>query len=559
MGLRDYVDTIRYRWLTIIICSLVGLCGAFLYNRSTPRIYQADARSFVSVIPASAAGDSNAVYAASQFAMQRIKSYPELGDSNAVLEPVITLLHLPMSTSELASQVVVTNPADTVILDVAVTDSSPTQAAATANAVATSLGAYIEQQEATGPHHTSPVVVSLTSKATPDATPIAPRTSLDLALGLVAGLALGLAVAVVRQRLDTSLRNTREIEEITGTPPIGLLGKKFSGASRVGKVDERTLATGSQSLRGVRTNLALATTSPLRGVIVLSAPRSPVSIPFAVALASEIGATGSKVCLVEADAYRPRLAKSLALDGLHRSTEFLNGTCHLPSALDSLPERHFAALTTGAGPNPFPPPDSPAAQACLDDLARLFDVVLVITPPVIPTGDARLLARGATGVLLQCEYAATPAPQLSASIELVAAAGGTVLGAVLTGVPSRKLRREEYTPHRPTSARSADMPSEQSQDESAPTRTVGAPDRKTPGRHGSARLIGEGKRRLDDGSGGPQHSPDAGIEILSGPAGSLADRTRAASPARRAARRVRSEALLGASRRETPGDVSAID
>src|SRR5450631_1661114 len=109
MELRDYLSALRHRWFTVALCAILGLAASVLYNSSVARTYQADARSFVSVVSGSTTVDSNSIYAASQFALQRMKSYTELGDSNQALEPVLTSLGLHGSVSDLAKHVTVTN------------------------------------------------------------------------------------------------------------------------------------------------------------------------------------------------------------------------------------------------------------------------------------------------------------------------------------------------------------------------------------------------------------------------------------------------------------------
>ena len=68
-----------------------------------------------------------------------MSSYAEVATSPRVLTPVIDQLGLRTTPKELAESVEATVPADTVILEIAVTDPDPTRAAQIANAVGDEL------------------------------------------------------------------------------------------------------------------------------------------------------------------------------------------------------------------------------------------------------------------------------------------------------------------------------------------------------------------------------------------------------------------------------------
>ncbi|MCB0901384.1 MAG: hypothetical protein KDB83_04545, partial [Actinobacteria bacterium] len=135
MTLHDYLTILRRSWPVILIATIVGTLIALGLSLAMTPVYQATSQLFVSVKSAGAAGDA---YTGGLFVQQRVKSYVDVVDSPAVLEPVIEELGLDSTYIGLASQVSATTPPNTVLLNVSATDTSPAQAAKLANAVAAS-------------------------------------------------------------------------------------------------------------------------------------------------------------------------------------------------------------------------------------------------------------------------------------------------------------------------------------------------------------------------------------------------------------------------------------
>src|SRR5665811_1110897 len=120
--LKDYIRVIRKRWLIIVAVMLVVVAGAALATALSPKIYEADTRLFVST---SGSGDSNALLSGSNFTQQRVKSYADVITTPSVLDPVIETLQLNTTAAKLGDEITATVPLDTVLIEVAVTNTDP--------------------------------------------------------------------------------------------------------------------------------------------------------------------------------------------------------------------------------------------------------------------------------------------------------------------------------------------------------------------------------------------------------------------------------------------------
>lgn len=210
MELRDYLAALRRHWMTWVGVTLVGALTGLLVFTVTPKTYAASSTVFTSVSPS--------IPNSASFVQQRVKSYPDIVTSEAVLAPVREELDLDVPLASLRARVTATNPADTTQLHVTVTGPEAAEAAAIANAVATRFADVVETLE-TPSSGDEPVHLTVVDPAVAPTSPVSPVLLHLLALGLVAGLFLGLAAAVVRSRSDTTLHTEDDVRRAWGEDP----------------------------------------------------------------------------------------------------------------------------------------------------------------------------------------------------------------------------------------------------------------------------------------------------------------------------------------------------
>ena len=207
MELRDYVAALRRQWPTLMGVLLVGLTVAVGVVLFAPRTYQATAQVFVS---STAAGANSP-----QFVAQRVKGYPDVAVSAAVLGPAGEVLPGSPGVEQLHAHVTATNPADTSQINIVASSDDPDSAADIANAVADHFTDVVERLEKPADAD-SPVALTVTNPATAPSAPASPRQLYVLALGLLVGLFLGLAAAIVRSRTDPALHDADDVAAAWG-------------------------------------------------------------------------------------------------------------------------------------------------------------------------------------------------------------------------------------------------------------------------------------------------------------------------------------------------------
>lgn len=452
MTLHDYLAILRRSWPLILISTIVGTLVALGLSLAMTPIYQSTSQLFVSVKSAGASGDA---YTGGLFVQQRVKSYVDVVDSPAVLDPVIEELGLDTTYTGLASQVSATTPPNTVLLNVSATDTSPAQAAKIANAVAASYANEIARLEGakTGANglpslrdnqNQVPVQATVIKPAQVPTAAISPRTQLNVLLGALLGLLIGVGIAVLRFTMDTSIKTAEELEAAADSTPLGTV--TYDPEAKTNPLVTLRGTPRAEAFRSIRTNLQYVDVdNPPRTVVITSSLPAEGKSTTACNLAIAVAQAGSKVLLLEADLRRPKVAEYLGVDGSRGLTDVLIGQATLADTIIHWQRGLLDFLPAGAiPPNPSELLASHQMADLLADLAGRYDLVILDAPPLLPVTDAAILSTAADGAILVTRQGTTKREQVADSADALRQVNARIFGTVLNFAPVRKRRKYGY-------------------------------------------------------------------------------------------------------------------
>jgi capsular polysaccharide biosynthesis protein len=198
MTFREYLGALRRRARIITVCAVIGLNLGAVPSLFSPDRYQATSRVFISNPQVGSAAEN--LDAASVFTQRRITSYQRMVSNSAVLLPVIRAKGLGETVQELAEQVSVTSPTDSVVMNIRVTRSTPEEAGDLANGIAAGFAAFVGEVETSSGQRTSPVTVSTVPASPQAARVVQVRTMVNVSLGLVTGVLVGLLLAATGEQ-----------------------------------------------------------------------------------------------------------------------------------------------------------------------------------------------------------------------------------------------------------------------------------------------------------------------------------------------------------------------
>jgi succinoglycan biosynthesis transport protein ExoP len=446
VDLRQYVRVLRAHWLLIGV-SLVMCTGVAAYLAWThPPTYAAQIQLYVSS-PARTDATSADSYAAILLSQQRAVSYTPLIASPDVVAGVNKQLHSSLSPDDFRAKVTADRLEGTALINVTVKDRSPQLARAIASALGKQFPSYIEALETAKGKQNPSVRVVVASPAQLPTHPVAPRKTLYLVLGVLLGLVLGVGGAVIREALSRRIRTAEDVTATTGLPVLGSIsGRRLMKRKPLVMVDD-PLSARAEEYRRVRTNLqALLGDDKARSFVVSSANAAEGKTLVAANLGIAFAQAGHRVVLVDANLRRPRLAEVMGLRPDLGLTDVLADGVSVRRALQTWQEGLPLALLA-AGPqaqdlnelgSPSEMLGSPSELLgswwfleVLDELTAGGDVVIIDTPPLLPTTDAAIIARLTAGAVLVARARSTRAHHFASAVGSLYRVEARVLGVII--------------------------------------------------------------------------------------------------------------------------------
>lgn len=444
MELSDYLRILRRNWLLITVCAVVGLLVGAVASFAVRPTYTAETKLFVAI---QNSGSVQELQQGNTFTQARVQSYVETVSEPLVLQPVVDALGLGLTPAQLSSKVAATADLNTVIITIAVEDTSPVQAAAIAQATADSLVQSVGGLESTSEGGSSPVNLTVITPATAPAEPSAPNTRLNLALGLLVGLALGVGAAVLRTTLDTRVRGEADLRRVSEAPMLGGIAFDTDALKKPLLTQVPGQSPRAESFRQIRTNLQFAHVShKSKAVLVTSSLPGEGKSTTATNLAIAIAQGGQSVALVDADLRRPRVDEYLGLERNAGLTTALIGRADVEDLLQPWGTDELYVLTAGQiPPNPSELLGSDEMKRLITRLEEKFDAVIIDAPPLLPVTDAAVLAQQVGGVVLVIGSSKVKIPDLQKSLGNLEMVNADLLGVVINFLPSKGPDAYSYT------------------------------------------------------------------------------------------------------------------
>lgn len=445
MELVDYLVLLRRRWVALLLCALLGGGLGAVSTLDQPDTYRAEATVFLSLDRGSSVSE---LAQGSTYTQGIIQSYVLLVDTPTVLQPVVDELGLDTTPQRLARSVSATSPVDTVIIKIGATDTSPQRAADVANAVAAQLGVAVGALEPSSTSSEERFKITTVAPATPPAYAVAPRRKLTAAMGLVLGLGLAVAFVVLRELLDTKVRDEEDVALVTESPVLGAIRERQSSEPEVVPFEGSAGSPRAESYRRLRSNVQfLNLDGGSQVVVVTSSSAGEGKSTTAVNLAVTMADAGARVLLVDADLRRPTIAKILGLVPDAGLATVLSGRAALADVLQPVGPQRLDVLTAGEVP---PNPNELLGSAHMGELLTAareqYDVVVLDSPPLLPVSDAAVLAARADGALLVVNGSMATRKHVSTSIQSLFMARARLMGVVLNRVKGQSESPYYYGP-----------------------------------------------------------------------------------------------------------------
>jgi receptor protein-tyrosine kinase len=432
VDLREVAAALRASWWLPAVGALIGSLAGLLYSLTQTPLYTANTQLWVSTNDSVTSAEA---FQGSLFAQDRINSYATLLSGEETLLRVSD--RLQVDPSDLSSSIDATVVTGTVFLNVQVTDPSPQRAKDVAEAIGAEFPGLVQDLETPVGGESSPVKITVTDNPELPAAPTSPQTTRNTALGAVLGALVGAALAILRRRLDRSVRDPDSVPELAGAAVIGTVFRDSALVER--HVVTQGESRAAEDYRQLRANLQfLDVDRPPKVIMVSSAVPAEGKTTLVVNLGLALADAGQRVTVVEADLRRPKVTRYLGMISGVGVTNVLAGTAELGEVVQAHGAGKLSVIASGpTPPNPGELLASSQMRALIDTLRAENDFVLVDSPPLLPVADAAGLAPLVDGVLLSVHYGRTTKEQLRQAAVTLERVGARLLGVVLNIVPPR--------------------------------------------------------------------------------------------------------------------------
>ncbi|APR99601.1 GumC family protein [Pajaroellobacter abortibovis] len=306
--------------------------------------------------------------------------------------------------------------------------------------------------------------IRIVDNASESKKPISPRVGVNAVVGAVIGLILGVSVIVLQQTLDNTIKTPEDVEEklkasYLGSFPHVREATKIHSYFQDKKLRKRTnaqiqedaeelsliahrypLGGIAEAARIIRTNLMFVNPdNPCRSFLVSSSMSGEGKTTTACTMAIAIAQAGHRVCIVDGDLRKPRLAAIFNRQGDVGLTNLLIGNVTFEDV--SKPTEVEGLWSIPSGPIPPNPGDivhSEKVNAFLEQVKKSFDFVLIDSPPLVAVTDGALMATKVDGVIFVIRSGKTTYQVARRGLRALSDVSVKVVGVVLNAVNSRE-------------------------------------------------------------------------------------------------------------------------
>lgn len=278
--------------------------------------------------------------------------------------------------------------------------------------------------------------------------PTSPNRKLIVLVAFFSGIMLGIGVILLRDFLDSKIKNAEDVDRKLKAPMLALLpliklGKKSDDeaaaeAARAFNDDEQVAF--AESVRTLRTSISLAGLEyPSQVILMTSSTPGEGKTTTACNIAEAFGQL-EKVLLIDADMRRPTMAKKLGLEpgkpGLSNAVAYPET---LEDCIQSVEGLNIDVMAAGPiPPNPLELLASKKFRDILEALRGQYQRIIIDSAPVLAVSDALYLSTVTDGVVYVVKADDTRDKLAIGGLDRLRGSNARIMGVVLNQVDVEK-------------------------------------------------------------------------------------------------------------------------
>jgi len=260
--------------------------------------------------------------------------------------------------------------------------------------------------------------------------PVIPNTKLYLFATLVLALGLGAGFCFLAEFFDNTIKSENDIKLHLHETVLGVIPFNKNAHD----INDDSFSHFNRSYNEIKTNIRFYQKEHmLKTVQITSAQESEGKTTTVYNIGKAFAQTGSKVLMMDADLFRPKLGKILQLQDTKGVSDYFINNVPASDCIMNTDIKNLFIMPAGLiPPNPSDLIGSSKMKELIDSVKNDYDIILIDSPPVNSTIDVSVLGSYADGIAMVIKAQNTSKQNLRKAIQGMKALNGNIIGTVIT-------------------------------------------------------------------------------------------------------------------------------
>ena len=285
---------------------------------------------------------------------------------------------------------------------------------------------------------------------------VAPDLAICLAAGTLLGGLAGFVFGAFKEMAEKTFRSTEDVSSQLGVDVVAQVAE-FDTRARDNKAYKdfdgdlvtvhRPQSQPAESFKAFRTSIFFKSKQqPDLKTIQITSPtpgdgKSTVAANLAVVMAQ----SGRKVLLIDCDLRRQTQHLRFGIGNHVGVTSVISGEAHLEQAIQETSLKNLSILTSGPScANPAEILTTEDFSTFMSDVRRLFDFVIIDTPPVLPVTDPVIISNYVDALYMPIRIRTGVQVKSQKAIEAMTLVGQDVDGIIINGLTRKEAGSYSY-------------------------------------------------------------------------------------------------------------------
>jgi capsular exopolysaccharide synthesis family protein len=274
--------------------------------------------------------------------------------------------------------------------------------------------------------------------------PAKPNRLLIVLIGLVLGIGMAFGYVFTKNYFDTTIKTPEDIQNrninvLAWIPPIEVGGSNGTKDFEF-IVAKKPDSIPSEAFRALRTRIQFShpDKESIKTILITSASPQEGKTTVAVNLGGSFAQSNRKTLVVDCDLRKPRIHNIFNSNRFPGLIEYLFEKATLDEIIRKTDSPYLNYITAGTiPPNPAEMLESRAMREFLETIKTQYDMILLVSAPVIAVTDSEILAGLVDASLLVVSAETTETELLEKSVELIKRDRSSFIGTVLNNFSYR--------------------------------------------------------------------------------------------------------------------------